>query len=146
MALLTSNQIVEMNSAFNELHNFIRCYAGGTIAKAHMDMNMRSFTHERIIIAFIEIAKTIEGANAVFNQYVRLGEFMSNPISKKLVDDTMEYLKTDPLVFEASDTDVRTIFDAYCYLTCIVTEGIAAYKQRCKENVIFCIDLKKNIC
>ena len=143
MALLTSNQIADMNAAFDELHNFIRCYAAGIIDEVHMDMNTHSFTHERIIIAFIEVAKTIEGANTLFNQYVRLGEFMDNPISKKLVDDTLEYLKTDPLVPEESQTDVRTIYDAYCSIVCIITEGIDAYMQRCKENVIFCIDLKK---
>jgi len=145
MALLTSNQIAELNDAFNELNNFIRSYCEGTINADRMDINIRGFTCERIIYSLMTVSQTIDGANKLFNQYIRMGEFMSNPISKKLVDDTLEYLNTDQLVPDAPDTDVPMIYDSYCYLTCIVTEGIDAYKQRCKENVIFCIDLAKKM-
>jgi hypothetical protein len=145
MALLTSSQIVDMKVAFDELNKFIRMYAEGTINEARMDSNIRGFTCERIIYGLLNVAQTIVGANALFNQYVRMGEFMSNPISKKLAEDTLEYLKTDPLVPGADCTDVSTIFSAYCYLTCIFTEGIVAYKQRCTENVIFTIDLQNQV-
>ena len=145
MALLTSNQIADMNDAFNELNNFIRSYGEGTINEDRMDINIHGFTCERIIYGLMTVTQTIDGANKLFNKYHRLSDFMSNPISKKLLDDTLEYLKTDPLLPEASQIDVRTIYDSYCYLTCIVIEGIDAYKQRCKENVIFCIDLAKKM-
>ena len=145
MALITSSKIAELNDAFNELNNFIRGYAEGIIQEDKMESNIRSFTCERIIHALMEVAKTIDGAHALFHQYLRLGDFISNPISKQLIDTTFERLSQDPLVPAAPYTDVITIYTAYCYLVCIVIEGIDAYKQKCKHDVVFCIDNEKKV-
>ena len=145
MSLLNSVQLAALNDAFNDLHGFIRVYSADVIKPEHMDANIRSCTGERIIHALMEVAKTIEGGNAVFKKYVFLGEFMSNPVSRKLMDDTIEYLKNDPLVPPEPFTDVRTIYEVVCMLTCIVTEGIDAYKERCKEGVISAIDTEKKV-
>jgi hypothetical protein len=145
MSLLNSVQLAALNNAFNTLHGFISVYGAGVIKPEHMDANIRSFTGERIIHGLMEVAKTIDGGNAVFSKYVTLGEFMSNPVSRKLMDDTLEYLKNDPLVPPEPFTDVRTVFDAVSNLTCIVTEGITAYVERCKENVMQTIDTAKKV-
>ena len=145
MALLTSSKIAELNDAFNELNNFIRSYAYDIIHEDNMDTNIRSFTCERIIHALMEVAKTIDGAHALFHQYLHLGDFISNPISKQLIDATFVHLSQDPLVPAAPYTDVRTLFTAYCYLVCIVIKGIDAYKKKCMKEVVFCIDLEEKV-